>query len=168
MYVAFRPTANLANSQRWHRNAAITAVDYPVAVVTGGAVIQVNNVVYYNEEPVIETLGLKLHDIVIYPDLPPTFYNSYIPYQYGQNVKAPRDLGWSMMNFNFHPNEFQPSGYINVSQGREFYLQYKSAVDPGSGQHYIRSSNPVDLIVVADCLNFLLVKDNSAVLRFST
>ncbi len=168
MYVAFRPAVNLANSQRWHRNTAITANNYPSAVVTGGGVIQVNNTVYYDEEPVIETLGLKLHDITLYPDLPPTFYNSYIPYQYGQNVKAPRDLGWNMMNFNFHPNEFQPSGYVNVSQGREFYLQYRSAVDPVSGLHYIRDGNPIDLIVVADCINFLLVKDNSAVLRFST
>lgn len=168
MYVAFRPAANLANSQRWHRNTAITSVNYPVAVVTGGAVIQVNNVVYYDEEPIVESLGLKLHDITLYPDLPPTFYNSYIPGQYGQNIRAPRDLGWNMMNFNFYPNEYQPSGYVNISQGREFYLQYKSATDHTVGLSYIRENNPVDLIVVADCLNFLLVKDNSAVLRFST
>jgi len=168
MYVAFRPTANLANSQRWHRNTAITSVNHPVAVVTAGAVIQVNNVVYYDEAPIVETLGLKLHDITIYPDMAPTFYNSYLPSQYGMHLKAPRDLGWNMMNFNMYPNEFQPSGYINISQGREFYLQYKSAIDPANGLPYIRDANPMDLIVVADCINFLLVHNNSAILRFST
>ncbi len=168
MYVAFRPAANLTNSQRWHRNTAITSVNYPVAVVTGGAVIQVNNVVYYDETPVVETLGLKLHDVTLYPDMAPTFYNSYIPGQYGPNIRAPRDLGWNMMNFNFYPGEYQPSGYVNVSQGRELYLGYKSAIDPNTGLYYIRPANPVDLIVVADCLNFLLVNNNSAVLRFST
>jgi hypothetical protein len=124
--------------------------------------------VYFQEEPIIASLGLKMHDITIYPDLPPTFYNSYIPNQYGMNLRAPRDLGWNMMNFNFYPNEYQPSGYINVSQGREFYLNYRSAVDPGLGQPYIRANNPIDLIVVADSLNYLYVQGISAVLRFST
>lgn len=168
MFVAFRPTANLANSQKWHRNTAITDRNYRVPVVTGGNLVQINSVVYFNEAPVVETIGLKLHDITLYPDLAPTFYNSYLPYQYGANLKAPKDLGWNMMNFNFYPNEYQPSGYINVSQGREFYLQYKSAVDPNTSEPYIRNDNPVDLIVVADCINFLLVHKNSAVLRFST
>ena len=168
MYVAFRPAVNLANSQRWHLNTAITAVDYAVPVVTGGTTIKVNNIVYFDESPIFETLGLRLHDITIYQDLPPVFYNSYIPTQYGQQIKAPRDLGWNMMNFNCHPGEYQPSGYINVSQGREFYLQYKSAIDPVSGLYYIRDGNPIELIVVADCINFLLVNNNAAVLRFST
>ncbi len=168
MYVAFRPAVNLANSQRWHRNTAITSNDYRVPVVTGGSVIQVNNLVYEDEAPIIDTLGLRMQDITIYQDLPPVFYNSYIPTQYGAGIKAPRDLGWNMMNFNFQPGEYQPSGYINVSQGREFYLRYKSAIDPVSGLYYIRSGNPIELLVVADCLNFLLVKDHAAVLRFST
>ena len=168
MYVAFRPVANLAYSQRWHLNTAVTSNDYPVPVVTGGTVIKVNNIVYYDEAQVVETLGLRLHDITIYEDLPPVFYNSYIPTQYGQAIKAPRDLGWNMMNFNFQPGEYQPSGYINISQGREFYLRYKSAIDPVSGLYYIREGNNIELLVVADCINFLLVKDNAAVLRFST
>jgi hypothetical protein len=168
MYVAFRPAANLAFSQQWHRNTAITAVDHAVPVVTTGNTIRVNNIQFYEEKPIVETLGLRLHDITIYQDLPPVFYNSYIPTQYGQNIKAPRDLGWNMMNFNFQPGEYQPSGYINVSQGREFYLRYKSALDPVTNEYYIRQNNPIELIVVADCINFLLVKDNTAVLRFST
>jgi hypothetical protein len=167
MYVAFRPVANLLNSQKWHRNAMITEQEYNAPVSTAGGVIQVNKVKYYDEEPVVETLGLDLHNVKLYPDMSPTFYNSYIPYQYGQHIKSPRDIGWNMMNFNLYPNEYQPSGYVNASQGRELYLTYKSAVN-SNGVPHINPDNRVDLIVVADCINFLLVKDNNAVLRFST
>jgi hypothetical protein len=120
------------------------------------------------ENPVISLLGLSSHSIDIYEKMPPVFYNSYIPSQYGHNIKSPRDIGWHMMNFNFYPGEYQPSGYINTSMGREIYLEYESAIDPNTQLPYIRSANPVDLIVIADCINFLLAKDNAAVLRFST
>lgn len=169
MYVAFRPQSNASHSQKWHRNTAITDRTVKVAVVTPPATLGVNDAVYYDEAPILQELGLKLHDTVIYPvDLPPAFYHSYLPTQYGRGLKAPRDIGWNMMNFNFYPGEFQPSGYINTSQGREFYLYYKSAIDEVAGQPYIRPDNPVDLIIVADCINFLLVKDDGMILRFMT
>jgi hypothetical protein len=168
MYVAFRPSDNLTNSQRWHRNTVISTKNVKEAVVTGVATIQVNNAVYYNEEHVISSLGLRAYDIPIYPDLPPAFYNSYIPFRYGTQLKTPRDLGWYMLNFNVNPGEYQPSGHFNASPGRELYLQYVSAINPDSHVPYISSENSVELIVVADCINFLLVKNKSAVLRFST
>lgn len=168
LYVAFRPAANLTNSQRWHRNAAITTTSVKEAVVTGIATLQVNTATYYTETPVVSTIGLQSHGIVIYPPLPPEFYNSYIPTQYGAHLKTPRDMGWFMMNFNFHPGEFQPSGYLNTSVGRELYLDYTSAIDPDTSLPYIRSGNAIDLIVVADCINFLLTKNNAATLRFTT
>jgi hypothetical protein len=42
-------------------------------------------------------------------------------------------------------------------------LKYKS-----SGSEAISDTNKVDLIVLSDAINFLLVKDGSAVLRYST
>ncbi len=168
MYVAFRPTDNLTNSQRWHRNTIISTRNVKEAVVTGVATIQVNNAVYYSESPVIATLALKAHDITIYPELPPAFYNSYIPTRYGTNIKTPRDLGWHMLNFNINPGEYQPSGHFNSSQGRELYLHYTSAINPNTNTPYIATDSSVELIVVADCINFLLVQNRSAVLRFST
>lgn len=167
LFLGFRPTANLSNSQRWHRNTNITSVNYPVSVVTAGSVIQVNNVVYYDENAIIDTMSLKLHDITIYPELKSTFYNSYLPMQCGKNIVAPRDIGWNMFNFNQTPGEYQPSGYINISRGREFYLHYKSATN-NSGVYYISPSNPMDLIFVADCINFLYAQNGGAILKFST
>ena len=65
-----------------------------------------------------------------------------------------------MINFGLDPTMYQPNGYLNVSRTREFYLSYDST--------YINNSNKVDLIVLADCINFLLVSDGSAILRFAT
>ncbi len=45
----------------------------------------------------------------------------------------------------------QPSGHINVSRAREFYILYESSV--------ITSVNLGQLIVVASALNFLLISD---------
>lgn len=167
MYIAFRPRINLINSQTWHLNTACTDVSVKEAVVTGVATIQVNNAIFVNQKQLVTSLELRANDITIYPSLQPEFYNSYIPYRYGTFYNTP-DLGWYMMNFNVYPGDQQPSGHFNVSRARELYLNYVSAIDPDTNTPYIRGNNPVDLIVIADCLNFLLSKDGNAVLRFST
>ena len=166
IYAGFKPIINLTNSQTWYKNTVCTFVNIPEAVVTGVATIQVNNAIYVNEAQVISSLELRAHDVVIYPQLIPEFYNNYLSYRYGPAMKTP-DLGWFMLNFNFNPGEQQPSGHFNVSRTRELYLNYVSAVD-GSGASIISPTNPVELIVLADAINFLLCKDNMAVLRFST
>lgn len=168
LYVGVRPQTNLTNSQRWYKNTSITPVQVKEAVVTGVGTIQVNNAVYLNEQNPVSSLELKSHDITIYPALPPSFYSDYIPYKYGDKITTPRDPGWYMMNFNIKPSDFNPSGHLNVSRGRELYLHYLSAVDTATNQYIIRSDNPCDLIVLADCINFLYLDQGNAVLRFST
>jgi hypothetical protein len=169
MYVAFRPKINYDTSYTWHRNAIISEVSYwePIVDSISGNLAK-NVAVMIQEDPVIAKLGIKIQDIVLYNKESPTFYNSYIPSQYGSRIRAPRDIGWNMVNFNLYPGDFQPSGYINTSLSRELYLQYESAIDPILQKPYIRDDNPVDLIVVAECINFLLSNNNSAVLKFST
>ena len=83
-----------------------------------------------------------------------------MPYRFGKNINTPEDIGWFMLNFNFNPGDNDPSGHINVSRAREFYLTYRSS--------YIGVNSAAELIVLADALNFFLVKDGSGVLRFST
>ena len=77
------------------------------------------------------------------------------------------NLGWYMMNFNFMPGQYQPSGHLNVSRARELDLVYTSALN-SSYQNIISPTNPVDLIVLADCINFILYKNKAMTLRFST
>jgi hypothetical protein len=109
----------------------------------------------------IDNLTIKAHGIPIFNNFPAAFYNAYVPYHYGgPNVRVPKDVGALMVNFCLYPGTYQPSGHINVSRAREFYFSYTSSV--------ITSGNTGDLVVVASAINFLLISDGSAVLRYST
>jgi hypothetical protein len=109
----------------------------------------------------LDTLTIKAHGIPIYNNFPSQFYNAYVPYHYGgPNVRSPKDVGALMVNFCLYPGTYQPSGHINVSRAREFYLEYSSSV--------INNNNNGQLTVVASAINFLLISDGSAVLRYST
>ena len=65
-----------------------------------------------------------------------------------------------MINFALYPKSYQPSGHLNVSRAREFFLNWNT--------RYVGSTTPADLLAVAIAINFLLITDGSAVLRYST
>ena len=109
----------------------------------------------------LDTVTIKAHGIPIYNLYPSQFFNAYVPLHYGgQNIQTPSDKGALMVTFNLYPGSYQPSGHINVSRAREFYLSYVSST--------ISSSVNGTLVVVAEAINFLLISDGSAVLRYST
>ncbi len=113
------------------------------------------------QEATIDTITLKSHSIDIYKQLPSAFFNAYIPYHYGGlNISAPTDIGALMLTFNLYPGAYQPSGHLNLSRARETYLDFTSS--------NISSSTNGLLIVSASAINFLLITDGSAVLRYST
>lgn len=109
----------------------------------------------------IDKVTIKAHGIPIYNNFGSKFYNAYLPYTYGgPNINAPQDQGALMIPFNLYPGTYQPSGHINVSRAREFYIAYDSSV--------INTSNVGTLVVSAVAINFLLISDGSAVLRYTT
>jgi hypothetical protein len=167
IYIGFRPVANNFNSQYWYKNASIREVSIKEPVVTGTSSIQVNNAIYLDESHVVQNLSLKSFDITIYNSFAPEFYNNYIPLRYGKDLKTTKEIGWYMMNFNFMPGQYQPSGHLNVSRARELDLVYTSALN-STYNNIISQQNPVDLIVLADCINFIIYKNNAMALRFST
>jgi hypothetical protein len=122
--------------------------------------LAITSTIIYEESPVIDTLELNAHGVVLFKEVEESFYNSYLPYRYGSMINTPSDRGWYMINLNLMPGDAQPSGHINVSKVREFYLRYTSKL--------ISSTNQTDVIVLADALNFLLVIDGTSVLRYST
>lgn len=177
MNIGFRPKVNLLYPNRWHKYTHIDRkiIQFLVAVsdddlLTNNPIAQSSGAEYFKEYHVVSSVGLRSMDIEIFPSLPPDFYNNYVPYTYaGQKMTSPA-LGWLMFNFNLTPGEFQPSGYLNTSQKRELYLNYVSdntlvnnVITP-----IIRVDNPVDLIVLATCLNFILYEGGSMMLKFST
>lgn len=122
--------------------------------------IAINTARYFKEVPTISTIEIQTNNITLFRETDEAFYNSYLPYRYGDNSNTPEDRGWYMVNFNFFPGAHQPSGHINLSKARDFYLKYTSSI--------ISQNNTADLIVLADAINFLLVKDGNVILRYNT
>jgi hypothetical protein len=111
--------------------------------------------------PTIDMLNIEAHGVPLYRDIPASFFNSYIPFTYGgQYIRTPEDCGALMVTFNLYPGSYQPSGHVNTSRAREFYARFTSSV--------VNSDYPADLVVIGIAINFLLISDGSAVLRYST
>jgi len=187
MFVGLRPTWNVKditttgtlvtggnqNQWRdWHRltrmvDAKCDEKDQAFTANTGAplsAGTSVGKVIpdrYYLPVPSVNSMSLIAHGISIFDDFTDKFYNQYIPYHYGgPSLMTPDDVGALFVNMALFPRSYQPSGHLNVSRSRETYLKWTTS--------YISSKTPADLLVVAVALNFLLITDGSAVLRYST
>ena len=100
----------------------------------------------------LNNLTIKAHGIPIYDNYPAGFFNSYTSYHYGgPNVNTPEDCGLAFVPFCLYPGTYQPSGHINVSRAREFYLNWDSDV--------VGSETNGSLVVIASAINFLLISD---------
>jgi len=121
----------------------------------------VNTATYYKELPVIESMELIAQDITIFRNTHESFYNSYLPYRFGSNINTPVDRGMYMINLNFNPGDYQPSGHVTLSKAREFYIKYHSLYNLSLPEY------KTEMIISASVINFLLVKDGSAVLRYT-
>lgn len=141
--------------------------------------------------PVVNDLDIVAHGISIYNQIPHRFFNCYIPGTYGgHHINTPDDCGAQMITFNLYPGSYQPSGHLNISRAREFYYQYRAASvlppNPNAavgsaaiaaiggapvrnvGDDWVSNTHSADLLITAIALNFLLISDGSAVLRYST
>jgi len=145
------------------RGAIGVALTASAAIAAASAVVSFTGMEYQTEicTRTLTDLSIKAHGISIYDQFPMGFFNAYTSYHFGgPNVNAPADCGLAFVPFCLYPGTYQPSGHINVSRAREFYLNYTSAV--------ITSSVEGTLVVIASAINFLLISDGSAVLRYST
>lgn len=116
---------------------------------------------YITYTPTVDTITFVAQAINLYPALLESFFSSYIPFTYiNEHMRCSTDPGAYMTTFSLYTGITQPSGYINVSRAREFYIYWTSS--------YISTANTVNLIVIAVAINFLLISDGSAVLRFAT
>ena len=112
--------------------------------------------------PTMNTINIEAHGVPLYRDIPAPFFNSYTPYVFGaHHINTPDDCGAYMIPFNLYPGSYQPSGHVNVSRAREFYLKYSSSSIGSTIQ-------TADLCIIGISINFLLISDGSAILRYST
>ncbi len=109
----------------------------------------------------VQDLGVTAHGITLYPELPSVFYSSYLPIRYSLNslVVSPADPGAFLVNFCLYPGKFNPSGYYNLSAGRELYVNFQLADDVGPGV--------VEMITSMAAVNFLIRRGDACSLRFS-
>jgi hypothetical protein len=116
---------------------------------------------YIRYTPTVTNIQYQAQSIALYPNILSQFFTDYIPFLYvNDHMRTSDDIGAYMTTFSLYTDVNQPSGYINVSRAREFYINYTSS--------FISVANQVNLIIVAVAINFLLVSDGSAVLRFAT
>jgi hypothetical protein len=107
----------------------------------------------------LDHVSLLAHSINLYQTTETAFYTDLMPFVYGgPNFSAPDDRGLIMINFCLYPGAYQPSGYMNVSRAREFYIKFDTTV----------AANTLELVTIASALNFLLITDGSAIIRYST
>jgi len=111
--------------------------------------------------PTIDSLKVTVQGNDIVSEFGSKFFSDYTPWYYGQNVlRTPSDSGAMLINFSLYPGTYQPSGHINISRAREFYIRYVSS--------YCSPATPCEFIAIGIAINFLLVSDGSAVLRFTS
>lgn len=182
MYIGMRPKANISSAnvnqyKDWHRftafNEEVIAIPAKSSSKTFLATSTILTAPKMSSQetverlqvskpvPTIDTLKLTAHGITMYDAYKSAFYRDYLPYHYGaQSLVVPEDEGVHMLPFCLYPGTYQPSGHLNISRTRELYLEYQSS--------YVSSNNPCELHTQCDAINFLLISDGSAILRYTT
>lgn len=117
----------------------------------------------------LDSIEVSLHGIVAYESFDAKFFNTYVPWRYGgYNIQSPADEGLHMVNWALYPGAYQPSGYINVSRAREFYITVKSSWLGSTSDSDSSKKNEGVLMIICKAINFLLISDGSAILRYAT
>lgn len=167
IYCGLQPNINQASMDNWWRYSFVTDTNliYPVAVANPlpppANVLAFAPADLKQTKETITSLQVLTVGIELWFVTPGRFFSQFVPYMYGgYNVTSPDDAGVYMIPFNLYPGSYQPSGHINLSKTREFYLNYTSNIVSGIV--------PATMYVVGMAINFLLVSEGTAVLRYNT
>lgn len=171
LYIGAKPNNNLSlatSMTDWYKFHYVDTIITPYPVVQTIPIpdqpptylIAIGQGTWKKQIRMIDSFSLETHGIQLYVTTPVEFFNYYIPYNYGSNIASPADIGVYMVTFNLYPGAYQPSGHINLSNSREFFFIYTSSL--------ISEIIPAVLYVYAVAINFLLISDGSAVLRYNT
>jgi hypothetical protein len=160
--VGVKPNVNRNHPDNWHKYETIEDKMLPQRH-TGEWGDSINMIKYSKGSPILESFGIKAHGVSLFDDtFTSKFYNAYLPWKYGADIVTPKDDGVYMVNFCLYPGDYQPSGHINVSRAREFYFKYNTV------SSFIPAETNSVLHIIASAINFLLISDGSAVLRYTT
>lgn len=77
----------------------------------------------------VDAMEVTAHGMNLYQKIDSQFYNQYKPMVFGEHTfVTPSDDGALLVNFALYPGVYQPSGHINISRAREFYIKVYSSV----------------------------------------
>jgi hypothetical protein len=134
------------------------------ATIQSGVLIEVER-----QEPHISTLEVKVNGNILFQKMPNLMYNSYMPYVFGRDaLNTAQDPGLCFINFAIFPGANQPSGHINTSRSREFYVNYESSYINNNPLSATNEPALGTAIAVASALNFAVTMDGSMSLRYAT
>ena len=180
IFLGLQPTWNISSSNQnqwrdWHRMnknmtaqvgtpslaSIATAAGTTTANIAGNSTVnQIDPNWYALPLQTVDQLTVTAHGINIFDFFSQVFFNSYMPTSYGgQSLQTPSDTGALFVNFALFPRSYQPSGHINVSRAREFYIQYYSS--------YVTSSTPANLLAkqtIGDVYNQIVGKSYQIIL----
>lgn len=146
MFVGLRPQSQKNDLAHWHKftKQTETAFDVPglladetvfadgTGAYVGKYVLDVADRAQVKADvstKTIDRLTISAHGIFLYNDMPSEFFHQYTTYTYGgPHIQTPEDEGALMIPFNLYQGTYQPSGHVNVSRAREFYIKYSSSV----------------------------------------
>lgn len=119
---------------------------------------------YSTLSDVVESIGVTAHGTEIFAPMPSLFYNAYMPLRYPENsmVVSPADKCTFLVNFCLYPGKFNPSGYYNLSAGREMYINY--VLKP---QFATAESGRFEMVILMSALNFIVRRGDHLHLRYS-
>jgi len=112
--------------------------------------------------PSVSKIGLSAHNVKLFDDQYASFFHSYLTHHYGgPNLNTPDDESLHLISFALYPGTYQPSGHLNISRAREFHLTYTATRTPSN-------TEPLQMLIYVKAINFLLIADGSASLRYTT
>ena len=111
----------------------------------------------------VESIGVTAHGIEIFPQLPAVFYSAYMPLRYTENtmVVSPSDPAAFLVNFCLYPGNFAPSGYYNLSAGREMYINYQLKPE------VFIAGGDAEMVISMSALNFLIRRGDKLELKYA-
>lgn len=171
LHLGIRDLQNATNFDHWHLYGRARVRGNTTALLTPAA--QWNTVLNICElvcrtgtevttlDRITDSIKLTAHGIDLYPELPTSFFSDYLPQRYyaGTEVVPPTDIAAMIVNFCLFPGKADPSGYYNLSAGRELFLTHNSPT--------ISAQTPAELVVTMSALNFLIRKGDVFFARYS-
>lgn len=170
IYVGFRSSASYSTSNAaslayldgWHRFGEVQSHASRCTLSAAASI----DVQYLQARPLVQKISISAHSVPLYNEVPARMLSDYIPLMYGDQSAAPVDPNAYMVTFQLYPGYYQPSGHMNVSRSREFYIKYDNTA-PSNGLN-LGEGTAFEMRAHARALNFVLYSDGSATMRYST